>query len=573
MILCLSGPKTPQDKEQPMENQRALLYITLFFLMFLMWISWQQQNAPTPPVSSETQSAVSEVPDANNLPVQDRPAAGSTSLPAATAEETTAGGQRIRVITDVLDLLIDSQGGDIRELALREYPMSAQHMDKDFQLFSENPANYFISQSGLVAVGEHNREKAPDHRAIFQASATEYRLGEGEAELHVPLTWQQGGITVTKTYTFRRSDYVIDLKHEITTDDEPWVGSQYTQLRRSPPHDDGSSAFIYTYTGGVIYTQAEKYEKITFDEIAEQDLSRQAVGGWAAMIQHYFMAAWVPNQQDNNVIYSKHPVSNHYILGVVGSQQTVAPGETGVFQSRLVVGPKLQDALETVIDAQGNPVIGLELTVDYGVLTVIAKPLFWLLSMFHSLLGNWGWAIIFVTILVKAVFYKLSETSYRSMAKMRKLAPRLQTLKERYGDDRQRLSQAMMDMYKKEKINPLGGCLPMLVQIPVFIALYWVLLESVELRNAPFILWIDNLSEKDPFFILPVIMGLTMFLQYRLNPAPLDPIQQKIFMYMPLIFTFFFAFFPSGLVLYWVVNNILSIAQQWLIIRRMETEK
>ena len=278
------------------------------------------------------------------------------------------------------------------------------------------------------------------------------------------------------------------------------------------------------------------------------------------MIQHYFLSSWVPDQSEENLTYSKHPSENRYILGMRSPATTIKAGEQGRFHSLLVVGPKLQDRLETIAP-------GLELVVDYGILTILAKPLFWLLKLYHKWFDNWGWAIIFLTLTIKLVFYKLSETSYRSMAKMRKLGPRLQTLKERYGDDRQRMSQAMMSMYKEEKINPLGGCLPILVQIPVFIALYWVLLESVEMRQAEWILWIKDMSSADPYFILPLIMGVTMFIQQKLNPAPIDPVQAKIMMMLPVVFTVFFAFFPAGLVLYWVANNVLSIAQQWYITR------
>jgi YidC/Oxa1 family membrane protein insertase len=354
------------------------------------------------------------------------------------------------------------------------------------------------------------------------------------------------------------------------------------QLVRTPPADEEGNAFIYTYTGGVIFNNDIKYEKIDFDDIAEQDL-KSNIGdgclnindaskgcdlkdGWLAMIQHYFLAAWIPESGNSNHYYSRQPSRTlNYILGTRSPATKIPAGETALLNSRLVIGPKLQKQLELV-----EP--GLELTVDYGILTILAKPLFWLLDIFHGWFGNWGWAIIFLTITVKAIFFKLSEMSYRSMAKMRKVTPRIKQMKERYGDDRQAMSKAMMDMYKREKINPMGGCFPILVQMPVFIALYWVLLESVEMRHAPFILWIDNLSAMDPYFILPVIMGVSMWVQQKLNPAPVDPVQQKIFQYMPFVFTVMFAFFPSGLVLYWVVNNILSIAQQYVITRRIEKE-
>jgi YidC/Oxa1 family membrane protein insertase len=310
----------------------------------------------------------------------------------------------------------------------------------------------------------------------------------------------------------------------------------------------------------VLYSQEDKYEKIKFDAMRESNLNRTVTGGWAAMIQHYFLAAWIPSQDETNTYYTKAPGDNRYIIGMVGAVKTIAPGETGTLDARLYVGPKLQDHLQQVAK-------GLELTVDYGILTIISEPLFWVLKHIHSIVGNWGWSIIIITIMLKALFYKLSETSYKSMAHMRKVQPRLQALKERYGDDKQKLNEAMMKMYREEKINPLGGCLPILVQIPVFIALYWMLLESVEMRQAPFMLWIKDLSTADPYYVLPVLMGITMLIQHRLNPTPMDPIQARVMMILPIAFTFFFMFFPAGLVLYWVVNNTLSIAQQWYITR------
>ena len=319
---------------------------------------------------------------------------------------------------------------------------------------------------------------------------------------------------------------------------------------------------VYTYTGGVISTPEEKYQKVSFDSMAEKNLNLTVKGGWVAMIQHYFLAALAPGPEQTDTFYSKVIDGGRYVLGMLGQPQTIAPGSTGEFSTRLYAGPKLQHVLAEVAP-------NLQLTVDYGIFTVIAEPLFWLLRMIHKVVGNWGWAIIILTILIKAVFFKLSETSYRSMAQMRTLAPKINSLKERYGDDKQRLNQAMMELYKKEKINPLGGCLPIAVQIPVFIALYWMLLESVELRHAPFMFWIHDLSVKDPYYVLPIIMGITMVAQQKLNPPPADPTQAKLMMILPLVFTVMFLWFPAGLVLYWTVSNILSIAQQYAITKRM----
>ena len=334
-------------------------------------------------------------------------------------------------------------------------------------------------------------------------------------------------------------------------------------MRGLPGEKPAGSQFLYTYTGGAIYTQENKYEKISFEKMEENALSLEVKGGWVAMLQHYFIGAWVPPTEQTDHFYTNVLPGQRYVLGAYTPSVNLAAGGSHIFSSGFVAGPKLQHELEAIAP-------GLELTVDYGWLTVVAKPIFWLLGKIHGVLGNWGWSIIVLTLIIKLLFYKLSETSYKSMANMRKMTPRIQALKDRYGDDKQRLNQAMMEMYKKEKINPLGGCLPIVVQIPVFIALYWVLLESVELRQAPWIFWIKDLSIKDPFYVLPLIMGISMFIQQKLNPAPPDPMQAKIMMSLPFVFTVFFAFFPSGLVLYWVTNNILSITQQWVITRKIE---
>ncbi len=560
-----------------MENQRLLLYFTLFFIIYLLWAEWQMDYGQKPePVVTETTTAapqqITEVPEAVVMPDE--------AAIVESRKHELSDGQRINIITDLLDVEIDTRGGDIRKAVLRNYSKTAENPEEKLVLMSDTDINFFIAQSGLVSV---KAGSAPTHNSVYSVDKTTYRLAEGEDEIKVPLYWTgENGVRVNKVYTFRRNNYVIDLEHVVEAGNIDWSGSQYMQLVRTPPAEDDSNAFIRTYTGGVVFNDEIKYEKVDFDDIAEQNLKAtigdgclnisssqkgcELTGGWLAMMQHYFLAAWIPESGVDNLFYSKNPSSTYkYILGARSPALKISAEDTGSFNTRLVIGPKLQNQLKTIAP-------GLELTVDYGVLTIIAKPLFWLLNIFHSWFGNWGWAIIFLTISVKAVFYKLSEMSYRSMAKMRKVAPRIKQMKERFGDDRQAMSKAMMDMYKREKINPMGGCFPILVQMPVFISLYWVLLESVEMRHAPFILWIDNLSAKDPYFILPVIMGVSMWMQQKLNPAPVDPVQQKIFQYMPFVFTIMFAFFPSGLVLYWVVNNILSIAQQYVITRRIERE-
>jgi len=440
-----------------------------------------------------------------------------------------------------------------------------QQPDHPFRLLKDDGAEIFIAQSGLLAL---NDGPAPNHYAQFTADQTEYRLADGQDALEVRLHWSDpSGVKVIKSYTFRRGSFLVELNQRVENGGaSDWQGSQYRQFQRTPPVKSNSyfGGGVVTYTGAVISTPEQRYEKISFDDIAKKELNQSVKGGWIAMIQHYFLGAWVPNVGETDDFYTKVVGGNRYVLGMRGAVQTVPAGATGDFRTRLYVGPKLPNVLEDVAP-------NLQLTVDYGMLTIIAEPLFWLLKVIHAILGNWGWAIIFLTILIKLAFYKLSETSYRSMANMRRLAPELSRLKELYGDDKQKMNQEMMGLYKKEKVNPLGGCLPILVQIPVFIALYWVLVESVQLRQAPFMLWINDMAIPDPYYVLPLIMGVTMFIQQKLSPAPPDPVQAKVMMALPIVFTFMFLWFPAGLVLYWVVNNMLSIAQQWVITKRVES--
>ncbi|MDH3343336.1 MAG: membrane protein insertase YidC, partial [Gammaproteobacteria bacterium] len=507
---------------------------------------------------------------------QQNSAAIDASVPTAVAPASTTGtviqaagrtlsNQKIKIITDVLDVEIDTRGGDIRKATLRKYLVHAKKPEEKVELLTDSEINFHIAQSGLVSTKE---KTAPTHNDIYTAEQLTYRLAEGVDEIKVPLHWVGvDGSKVTKIYTFRRNDYTINVDHNVSAGQSGWSGSQYMQLLRTQPSTEGGSMFIHTYTGGVIFNDEIKYEKIDFDDMQEKNLKSEMEDGWLAMIQHYFLTAWIPESGGKNLYFSRYNAqADSYTLGTRSSAKVLMPNEQAQFHSRFVAGPKQQYKLEEI-----EP--GLELTVDYGVLTIIAKPLFWLLDKFHGMFGNWGWAIIFLTITVKALFYKLSEMSYKSMAKMRKVAPRMKQMKEQFGDDRAAMSKAMMELYKREKINPMGGCFPILVQIPVFISLYWVLLESVEMRHAPFALWLDNLSAKDPYFVLPLIMGISMYIQQKLNPAPVDPMQQKIFQIMPFAFTAMFAFFPSGLVLYWVVNNILSITQQYVITKRIENEK
>lgn len=546
-----------------MDNQRLFLFIALCFVGLLLWQAWQRDYG-LQPVAQAPQEQVVPPSDtaapADDLPTAPVSAPGQPAASPAPDRALLPSGTRVRVVTDVLDVEIDTIGGDVRRAELLAYPVAPDKPEQPVRLLSDVPAELFVAQSGLLS----SQTEAPSHRAQFTAEATEYRLQPNADEVRVPLRWTGSqGLQVTKTYVFHRNSYAIDVIYELeNTAASPWTGHLYRQLQRVE-RPDQASRFIYTYTGAVVYSPEIKYEKVSFDDMREEPLNRDLTGGWAAMIQHYFLAAWVPEPDKTYRYYSNVVDGSRYVIGMMGPDITLPADGKATIESRLVVGPKLQDHLAEIAP-------GLELTVDYGMLTVIAQPLFWLLSLIYKIVGNWGWAIVLLTVLIKLAFYKLSETSYRSMANMRKLQPRLQALKERYGDDRQRLNQAMMELYKKEKINPLGGCLPILVQIPVFIALYWVLLESVEMRQAEFILWLNDLSAPDPYYVLPLIMGVSMLLQQKLNPSPLDPIQQRIMMILPIVFTVFFAFFPAGLVLYWVVNNILSIAQQWVITRRIE---
>ena len=548
-----------------MENQRLLLFAALVFVLFMLWQNWLEFQAikhppPAPPVATAPVGSTPGQPAL--IPGQDVPTAAPLANPGLQA---LGGGQRVRVTTDLFEAEIDTIGGDLRQVGLRTYPESIQQRDQPFLLLKDRGAEIFIAQSGLL---ERNKGPAPNHYALFTAEQSEYRLADGQDTLDVRLHWADpSGVKVTKIYTFQRGSFLVELNQRVENGGAgDWQGSQYRQFQRTPPKTSNSyfSGGVVTYTGAVVSTPEQRYEKISFDDIAKKELDQTVKGGWIAMIQHYFLGAWIPGSGETDSFYTRVVGGNRYVVGMTGAEQTVPAGATGDFRTGLYVGPKLADVLD-----QAAP--NLHLTVDYGVLTIIAEPLFWLLKAIHAIVGNWGWAIIFLTILIKLAFYKLSETSYRSMANMRRLAPELTRLKEMYGDDKQKMNEAMMGLYKKEKVNPLGGCLPILVQIPVFIALYWVLVESVQLRQAPFMLWIQDMAIPDPYYVLPLIMGVTMFVQQKLSPAPPDPIQAKVMMALPIVFTFMFLWFPAGLVLYWVVNNILSIAQQYVITKRVES--
>ncbi len=558
-----------------METRRLLLFFALAAVVVLLYEAWQTDYGPQPVTPSSPAAQISEgqlalptveadVPSSPTNYVTPRELAPDTSASNIAkhkpAVQALADAGHIRVITDKFDIDIALAGGDIRRADLRAYPVSIDEPDKPFKLMSTDPNNLFIAQSGLLS-----KSAAPDHHAIYSADASEFSLADGEDTLEVVLYWQSNdGINVEKVFTFTRGSHLIEVEHRVKNNsDAVWSGGVYRQFQRTEPSDASGFRLIHTYTGGVISSEQEIYEKVDFSDMRSKDVKIDSAHGWAAMIQHYFLAAWVPDPEQSNHYFTKALDDGRYILGLIAPTVSVAAGAQGSMVDKLYIGPKEQHVLEAIAP-------GLELTVDYGIFAIFSQPLFWLLEKIHNLVGNWGWTIIIITIVIKLVFFPLSAASYRSMANMRKLQPRIEKIRERAGNDRQKMSQDMMALYKTEKINPLGGCLPMLIQIPIFIALYWVLIESVELRQAPFILWIKDLSIKDPYYVLPLLMGVTMWFQQRLNPKPPDPMQAKILGALPYVFTLFFAFFPSGLVLYWVSNSVLSIAQQWHITRKIE---
>ena len=561
-----------------MGNLRPVLAIGLVFLGYMIWVQWQKDYGPAPqPANSQSQvqSDTPEVPTSGSLP-----ATGPEDLPSPVDQQseavsnTTNGASALQsnnpvitVKTDVLEVEIDLVGGTVVSAFLLDYPIVLEEPENKVRLLSNQGDQLFIAQSGLLS-----KQQAPNHTTLYHSDRTEYTLNEGGNELRVPLTWTaENGVQVTKTYVFYPGKYEIAVYHDVNNNSgESWSGSRYDQLQRVVIGDEDSGGFTnpgrYSFEGIGFYNPEDKFDKVDFDDVADDPFQKTTSGGWLAMIQHYFFTAWIPPAEET-VTYSTQEISGNgwprYIARSVSPLQTVSPGTAATFSSRLYLGPKLQDEIPEIAP-------GLEYTVNYGIFTVFSKPLFWLLEKIHGFVGNWGWSIVLLTILIKAAFFKLTEAQYKSTARMRKLQPRIEQLKERYGDDRQRMSQAMMEMYKKEKVNPLGGCLPILVQIPIFIALYWVLLESVELRQATFILWIDNLSVRDPFFILPLLNAAFMFATQRLTPmVGMDPLQQKMMTMMPIVFSIMFAFFPAGLVLYWATNAGLSLAQQYYITRKI----
>lgn len=550
-----------------MDIQRSILIVALAIVSYLMVLQWNQDygQPQLPPQAVAASASPAAATDGVPTPPgqADVPVAGEQGN-APTAGSAAPSKQLIQVQTDVLKLAIDPQGGDVVQLALPQYPRSLQNREVPFALFDNGVERTYVAQSGLT--GANGPDARASGRPLYASEKSSYQLADGQDELVVELKFSEAGVDYLKRFTFKRGDYAFAVSHRIDNQSgQPWSGNLFAQLKRDASSDPSatSGASMATYLGAALWTQDEPYKKVAMGDMDDKNLRETVQGGWIAWLQHYFVTAWVPSKDDSNLVTTRKDSQGNYIIGFTGPALNVPAGASTETGATLYAGPKSQDRLEEL-----SP--GLELTVDYGFLWFIAQPIFWLLQVIHSIVGNWGWAIIFLTVIIKLAFFPLSAASYRSMARMRAVAPKLQALKEQFGDDRQKMSQAMMELYKKEKINPLGGCLPILVQMPVFLALYWVLLESVEMRQAPWLGWIADLSIKDPYFILPIIMGVSMFVQTSLNPTPPDPMQARIMKLMPIIFTFFFLWFPAGLVLYWVVNNVLSIAQQWYITRQIE---
>lgn len=552
--------------ENILDYLRITLYVLLVFLVFLLFQAWNNDH---PPVQA-TQAVVTP-PSDRYVPTEVVPSSTHPSVNAASTHpgnnvrppsETAPQSQWVSVSTDVMTLRIDTAGGDIVQSKLLDYPESLS-AKTPFILLNDDPKTRYIAESGLLSKAGPDTSQGQAH---YTTDKKEYTLPNGASHFSVRLTWQNAsGLKINKLFTFTRGSYDVLVTYEIDNQtNEPWEGSLYTQIMRTnvPPASSGGFVNLATYFGAAISTPAKPFEKISFKDMQGANLNRVSTDGWAAMIQHYFISAWVPPNAATSTYYSRATPEGLYTIGMIGQPFTVAPHKKASTSTKFYNGPAIADELEKAAP-------GLKLTIDYGWFWFISGIIFWLMQKIYDVVRNWGWSIVIVTILIKILFYQLSAKSYRSMTAMKKLQPRIELLKERYGDDKQKLTQATLELYKQEKVNPMSGCLPILIQIPVFIALYWVLVESVQLRQAPFILWIHDLSQPDQYYILPLLMGLSMFLQQRLNPPPPDPLQAKVMMLMPVIFTVLFANFPSGLMLYWFVNNTLSFLQQWYIMHRM----
>ena len=533
-----------------MDSRRGLLVIALLFMSFIVYQQWQlDYHTPKPVVTEQAKTVVSDVPSSAN------------SNANAVVNETQTKGNVITLENDVFRLQINTVGGDVVGSELLKYDAELDSKTP-FVLLQNTPQHTYVAQSGLIGKDGIDTKSG---RAVYQVEGSSFKLAEGQNELVVPFTFQRDGVTYRKVFVLKRGQYDVAVNYEINNQSDKAIEVEpYGQLRHSLVDSSGSVA-MPTYTGGAYSSSETNYKKYSFSDMENANLSINTKAGWVAILQHYFVSAWIPNQDTDNQLYTLTDKANNIgSIGYRGPVTVIQPNSTETLTSKLWTGPKLQNEMGEVANH-------LDLTVDYGWAWFIAKPLFWLLTFIQKLVHNWGLAIICVTLVVKAILYPLTKAQYTSMAKMRMLQPKLQEMRERFGEDRQRMSQEMMKLYKDEKVNPLGGCLPLLLQMPIFIALYWTFMEAVELRHAPFFGWIQDLSAQDPYYILPILMGASMFLLQKMSPTPVaDPMQQKVMNFMPLIFMFFFLWFPAGLVLYWLVSNLITIVQQQIIYRGLE---
>jgi YidC/Oxa1 family membrane protein insertase len=560
-----------------MDIRRTVLWVVFSLSLLVLWDNWMRYTGKPSmffPTATQPANPATSGLAAKNAPRSDVPqasGAGTTPAPAATGSASpsqlpgntanAAAGSTVTITTDLVKADIDTLGGQLKRLELLK-ERDAVDPTKNVVLFEVTNGRTYLGESGLIG------GPFPNHKTLFTAQPGPRTLDNGN-QVQLVLEAEQGGVKLTKTYTFRRGDYTIDLNHTVSNvGAAPVSPSLYVQLVRDGSKPEGESRFYSTFTGPAVCTEADHFQKLDFEKIekGKETHATKADNGWIALIQHYFVSAFIPPEKAPREIFTKKVDNNLYAVGSILPLGTIAAGASTNMDTKLYSGPQVSSVLEKVAP-------GLDLVKDYGWLTIVAKPIFWLMTQIQKILGNWGWTIIALTILIKLAFFPLSAASYRSMAKMKLVTPKMTAIRERFKGDPQKMNQAMMELYKTEKINPLGGCLPIVVQIPVFIALYWVLLASVEMRNAPWVGWIHDLAAPDPFYILPVIMAASMFIQTKLNPTPPDPVQAKVMMFMPIVFSVMFFFFPAGLVLYWVVNNILSITQQWVISRKMGIAK
>ena len=592
-----------------MDIQRTILWVVFAMSIVVLWENWQRSEgrpalltSATP--AAETAGVAGPLNGASNGPLNAAkdasvpvtpattpatpPAAAAALEPAeqvsAAAASTKPRGEPVRVRTDVLEVDIDPLGAVLERVELLNQSVEPNWTTQGLAglvtgkkpgaasnvvLLDINANRTYVAETGVIGAAADAAEGFPTHAVQWKALDGPRSLAAGSDALSVKFAAESGGVRVTKTFTFHRGRNDIEVSHDVTNISDaplsPWL---YLQIKRDGNKPEGESTFYSVYTGPAVYSEEKKFQKVEFKNIekGKAEFVKTSPTGWIAMIQHYFTSAWVPPEGVTRTFYALNPSANLFVIGSKFPLGTLAPGATVTRAATFYVGPQDQGALEKLAP-------GLELVVDYGVLTFIAKPLFWLLKLLHSFLGNWGWAIVLATFLIKLAFYPLSAASYKSMARMKEITPRMMKIREQYANDKNKMNLAMMDLYKNEKINPLGGCLPILIQIPVFIAYYWVILGTVEMRNAPWVLWVHDLATPDPWFILPVVMIGTMWVQYKLNPTPPDPLQAKVMAAMPFIFGAMFFFFPAGLVLYWLINNVLSIAQQWYITRQINAAK